>query len=230
MTTAEVTRRLKKNVKEARVECPVGSQKFLVPRHAQRDLITESKVEEVLRAEYDAKDNSNTSENAIRIVQKATQLFTILIYVEKPQEILALLDEGITDKDLPFRRKIHDNMTGEQDSEWMLEIFSETHSTHPIKTLDAWSKSDREKFSKAQKLIAAPFFELGSHQSLDDNVTLPFLRPRFNEKASERRGGGYSEILLRKPYPSQHNFWKSSEVNAGFPLHHVRSIQLNRNP
>jgi hypothetical protein len=127
--------------------------------------------------------------------------------MKKGGEIYTLLREGVTDDDLPLRREFFNEI---DDRQWVLQ----GRTGKPIKTLDGWSRRSREKFSDVQRLMTSPVFDLGEHYELDDNIVLPFISFRMNEKALEFRGGGYSEVFIRHIHPSHHRFWEHSPLGV----------------
>ncbi|KAI9686478.1 MAG: hypothetical protein M1820_010606 [Bogoriella megaspora] len=200
---------LKIELHKRRLECPQYSGRHIVPRYRQREVVTESAIADVISAEHQA--TADVREYVQHICQKATQLFAVLAYMERPQEIRTFLDEGITDERLPLRRKTEDFQSEVLASQWILEAppkngWPKSH----VKTIDKWDPDDREYFSNAQKLMTSPVFERGERYSFDDDVILPFLYPKSWEKNNKKRGGGYSEIMRWRPIESHHNFWDSS--------------------
>jgi hypothetical protein len=137
--------------------------------------------------------------------------------MRKGGEIYALLREGITDEDLPLRREFFGEI---DDKQWSLQ----GRTGKLIKTLDGWTRRAREKFSDVQRLMTSPVFEFGEHYELDDNIVLPFISFRANERTLEFRGGGYSEVSIRYIHPSHHGFWEDSPLGVrpqlGVRQHH----------
>jgi hypothetical protein len=131
--------------------------------------------------------------------------------MKKGGQMYNLLREGITDDDLPLRREFFNEIDERQ---WVLQGRTGKH----IKTLDGWSRRAREKFSDVQRLMTSPVFELGVHYELDDNVVLPFISFRTNERTLEFRAGGYSEVSIRHIHPSHHRFWEHSPLGVRHQL------------
>ncbi|KAL9063517.1 MAG: hypothetical protein Q9157_008207 [Trypethelium eluteriae] len=200
---------LRQQLHRKRIEAPQRSGQHFIPRCAQEKLITKDVFMDVIRAEYlDLPD----SDVAIFVHERfpiARRLFAILAYIQRLEQLRRFLDGNITDKRLPLRRSSEDLDGEDTSSEWVLEARGEDGRERiHVGALDSWSSDDREEFSHAQRLMTSPFFKRSESYSLDDDEVLPFLYPR--PKIEDRRGG-YSEIRIRRPYPSHHNFWDRSD-------------------
>ncbi|KAF2236035.1 kinase-like protein [Viridothelium virens] len=205
--TMELREALKKRLRKERIECPQFSQQHFIPWPAQKKLITEDTIRKVIIAEHPHLNHNEVKQYVQRTFQKASTLFAILAYMKSPQEICGLLDEGITDEQLPLRRKTHGLEGKALASQWILEARPGDGKTAArIKLINDWQPDQREKFSKAQRLMTAPVFQRNVRLPLDDDVVLPFMYPEGNKKRPETRGG-YSEIQIRRPYEWHHDFW-----------------------
>ena len=215
-TMSETVDQLKNQLRDKRVECPLGSQLFIVPRCAQESLITESTVKSIILSVRPYITEVKLTDEAQQICQHARQLFATLAFIKREKEICRFLDEGVTDKDLPLQRQFD---TKTNSSLWMLR--GRTGST--IRTLGNWDARTREKFSKAQRLMTSPVFQYGEHYELDNSAVLPFITPNIgNDKKQEFRAGGYSEVSIKCIHPSHHGFWKCSSPSVC--LHHSCSL------
>ena len=195
---------LKEILRGGRVECPRGSQLFIVPRCAQESTITEPAVKRAIKAGNPDITDAEVDEYTKKICASARQLFATLVFTKKGKEICRLLNEGVTDEDLPLQRKFDDM---ENDSQWLLL----RRSGKQIITLDRWTPKSREKFSDAQRLMTSPVFEKGEHYELESSIILPFISFKHDEgKELEFRGGGYSEVLIKCIHQSHHSFWERS--------------------
>ncbi|OCK99742.1 kinase-like protein [Cenococcum geophilum 1.58] len=195
---------LKDKLHEHRIECPMGSAKFIVPECAQKSLINESVVESAIRSEHPDINDTELADYVQNICQDARRLFTTLAYMRKEGEICRFVRDGVTDDDLPLQRKF-DN--GNDYTQWRLE----GKNGKRIEALESWKTRHREKFSNTQCLMTSPVFEPGKHYELDNSIILPFIAFTHEEgKELEFRGGGYSEVLIKCIHPSHHTFWERS--------------------
>lgn len=195
---------LKDKLHEHRIECPWGSEKFIVPQCAQKSLINESVVESAIRSKQPDITNAELADYVQKTCQDARRLFAILAYMRKEGEICRFMRGGVTDNDLPLRRTF-DN--GDHYVQWRLE----GRDGKRIEALESWRTRHREKFSNAQRLMTSPVFEPGQHYELDNSIILPFIGFTHEEgKELEFRGGGYSEVLIKCIHPSHHAFWERS--------------------
>jgi len=191
---------LKKKLENARVECPRGSEVFIIPISCQESLITEAAVREEIEA-GDANIQSPQRDKYVHdICSTSRTLFCILACARRTADIIALLDQGITDQDLPLRRNLDVGT----------EFFLEGSSGKEIPLLKDWEAKERVKFRTWQREMTAPIFKRGEHYNLDINsVNLP-----FTEAPNLHSSGGYSEILIREIHPSHHNFWTCDEQSV----------------
>ncbi|KAL9066585.1 MAG: hypothetical protein Q9157_007100 [Trypethelium eluteriae] len=218
----DVIRYLKKSLENERVECPQTSGMHFIPRKALDSLITKEVIKSAIRAGDASLEDFQIDRYAETAFHEAKRLFAILTYTKNPQEICRFLEEGITDSQLPFQR----SKSEEHALQWVLELRSyNDQKKTPIKSFEHWSRKAREKFCSAQWLMTSPVFKCGRRYHFDDNVVLPFMFARFEEKR-RIQGGGYSDILIRKPYPSHHNFWDSSDECEN--LNNERLVAIKR--
>ena len=210
-------RQLKEKLEDEEVECPPESCHYFIPRCKQEKLITEDVIRNVIRDEFPELNDAKVEAYVQKASHSARQLFATLAYVGRPREICTFLDEGIIDDNLPLRRRPQDFNDEDKASLWILEgRADEGQRRIHINALDKWSWKDRKNFCNAQRLMTAPFFRKRGEYYLDDNVVLPFMNPRFEQKKEEGRRGGYSEIWIRRPFASHHDFWSPSDVNVPF--------------
>ncbi|KAL9089249.1 MAG: hypothetical protein Q9165_005817 [Trypethelium subeluteriae] len=206
--------KLRKELRQKRVEAPQRSGQHFVPRSAQEHLITKDVFMVQIRAEYPDLPESDMARFVHDTFPTTRRLFAILAYMQKPGQLRKFLDGNITDKQLPLRRRSEDSEPEDIPSEWILEARSEDGQERiHVAAFESWSSEDREEFCHAQRLMTSPFFERDGRYFLEYDVVLPFLYPR--PKIEDRRGG-YSEIQIRRPDPSHHNFWDCSDnLNKG---------------
>jgi hypothetical protein len=197
---------LRKQLLEARVECPKGGEVFMVPCCMQARLITETAVIQEIESFEVPFGREKAALHAKRICQSARRLFCTLVYMRKSPHIFGFLDEGVADLDLPLTRKLDDER----------EFIMERSAGGIVQTLEKWRPRSREKFCITQRLMTAPVFETGEHYDLCDNTVLPFVTFPKDDSTADHRGG-YSEILFRRIHPSHHTFWESSETEVGCP-------------
>src|SRR5204863_9098655 len=172
------------------------SHLFIVPRCILESLITIPVVTKIL-SKCLALDGAEVSEVARITCESARQLFATLAYMKKVGEIYPLLNEGVSDKDLPLRRRPND--------QGLFTLQRETGGS--IGTLDKWNQPDLEKFDRIQRWMTAPVFKDQKHYDLDDNTILPFIPFKSDPEIQEPKQGGYSEVYPVCVHPSHHQFW-----------------------
>ncbi|KIN06737.1 hypothetical protein OIDMADRAFT_113810, partial [Oidiodendron maius Zn] len=186
---------LKERLENARVECALLPHSFIVPRDVQEDLITESRITNVIRAHSSNISEDRAKAYAKKTYQYAPHLFATLAFIKRGADICALLDEGITDETLPLVRK--------QDDRSALYRKDGT----PIKAMKTWQWKHLEKFDRVQWWIISHVFNYGEHYRLDEKTILPFIPLGANEGTLVKKQGGYSELYPVRIHSAHHKFW-----------------------
>ncbi|KAH1483782.1 hypothetical protein KXW28_001138 [Aspergillus fumigatus] len=164
-----------------------------VPLSSLRELITVSKVEDILREEGLVQDR-NAETEARRIVQTSLKLFAILVIRKRGADILRFLGEGISDTDLPFMMK--PARTGSE------RMTLQTNGGCDIKVLSEWTDPEIKSLAKKQWRMLAPVFERGKHYDFPVAQILPFTNSRRIEIES-----GFSEVFQAFIHGAHHTFW-----------------------
>ena len=105
----------------------------------------------------------------------ARRVFAILVHLEMPNEIVALINDGICDGDLPLVR------ADEKHGSYGLKRDPERHPERPqgpLACFEPWKQRDREDFEIYQYWMTAPFFAMKNGRSrrykFQDWDVLPF--------------------------------------------------------
>lgn len=203
LSAMDTDKPLNDKLHKRRVECGWMTEKFFIPQCALKELINESVIENAIRSDPNITD-AQLTDYLEKICQNGRRLFATLAYMKKESQICRFVCDGVTDEDLPLRRKSDD---GNGHVDWPLE----GRNGKRIEALENWKPRQREKFSSTQRLMTSPVFEYGKHYELDNSIILPFIDFKHEEgKQLEFRGGGYSEVLIKCIHPSHHAFWESS--------------------
>ncbi|KAI8941652.1 hypothetical protein NX059_002865 [Plenodomus lindquistii] len=150
-------------------------------------------------------------------IRSYRKVFAILVLVEAASSIVSLLEEDISDQDLPLTLIERDGksiLCRRSDQEQVaLRCF----------TTDAWSLAKLEKFEEYQWLLLAPFFspdENGNvkHYILQDQHTLPFVAPVTAQGNEADRVGGYGKVLMVNIHRDHHNFSDLQLSQRGFAI------------
>ena len=188
---------LKTRLRLARKECLKRSQNFFVPRRAQDELLTKDAIAKDIQARNADIGEEEALEYAEKARRYAKQLCATLAYVGKGADICRLLQEGITDQDLPLERA--------SDGSFALQ----RRTGGSIKTFEEWTDEDLEDFDRVQYWMTAPVFQDKEHYNLDENVILPFMKFKASE-TQQAKQGGYSEVFPVRIHPAHHEFWQAS--------------------
>ncbi len=182
-----------------RVECHQRPHSFIVPICDQESLITIDNVEKDIRAGDHVTEPAEIRRLAEEACRIAPKLFAILACLKKGQEISLLLSGGISDKDLPLRRKRAKEVH-----------VLQRKSGEIIKAFESWNNNKIEEFDRIQWWMISPVFEDKAHYELENSTILPFIPFETNADTVEKKEGGYSEVYAARIHPSHHNFWVSS--------------------
>lgn len=195
---------LKHLLQKSRTKCYRHPHCFIVPRCRQESLITVPAVAKDIRTG----DSTISEEVALKFAKQACQsarkLYATLAYVKKGPDICGLLQEGITDEDLPLVP------IAKGDRENALHRRDGTS----ISTFENWADKHLEKFDRVQWWMTAPVFKEGAHYELDDKEMLPFIPFTDNDNVPETKRGGYSEVYPVRVHPSHHEFWENKSKSA----------------
>ncbi|EON60848.1 CMGC/CDK protein kinase [Coniosporium apollinis CBS 100218] len=204
---------LRGHLESARKECPPGSHLFIVPNCAQESLITIAAVAKEIQA-GNRFGPAEAVERAKEVCQSARHLFAILAYMKRGAEICTLLEEGVSDKDLPLLRR----------SDGQQRFALKLKKGESLKTMEKWSDKDLEKFDRYQYWMTAPVFKDKRHYNLHDNTILPFIPFKPDAETEEPKQGGYSEVYPVRVHPSHHQFWKRSASEIDEPLIAIKKL------
>jgi hypothetical protein len=142
---------------------------------------------ELLNCEY---RDDEAQAYAGRILQAAQKTFAILVCTKMAGEIRGLLDDGMTDADLPLTV---------DDTESSTVLISK----HRLwLSTSRWTAPGRVAFLRKQWLMMSPVFaQIGEHFDLDDDCALP-----FTWGCSEEKDTGSSLIYIVRVHPSHWKF------------------------
>ncbi|KAH9211752.1 kinase-like domain-containing protein [Leptodontidium sp. 2 PMI_412] len=206
---------LKEQLYEARLECPHRAHCFIVPRSVQEKLITVATVSKDIQARNSEIDDKKATAYAEKACKSSRQLYATLAYIKKGADICALLDEGITDADLPFVRK----------PDAPRKFALHRNNGEPIKTLETWRDKYLENFDRFQWWMNAPIFRLNEDlYDLDVKTVLPFVPVELRGDELARKQGGYSEVYPVRIHPAHHEFWERSGRPEDEPLVAVKRL------
>ncbi|KAF4161116.1 hypothetical protein CNMCM6069_006079 [Aspergillus lentulus] len=183
---------LQESLSSASIEPDSSGHVVYVPLSSLKELITESKVEDILREEG-LVQGRNAETEARRIVRTSMKLFAILVSRKRGADILRFLDEGISDTDLPFFMK--PARTGSE------RMTLQTNGGRDIKALSEWTDPEIKSLAKKQWRMLAPVFEQGKHYDFPVAQILPFTNSGRIEIES-----GFSEVFQAFIHPAHHTF------------------------
>jgi hypothetical protein len=191
----------------------VGGQPGFIPRGILEDLVTEDAVFDILNGVLPSQStNADTQERGYtRKICSITgharctyrRVFAILVLIDKPEEILSFISNGIDDSCLPLEG-IPRLPEGRQS---VFLCLKSTPGT-PIPFLKQWSASACKNFYREQWGMIAPCFEKPGEgdvrvkfYDLHDNTILPWTWEDDNP-----RRGGFSKVKHVRIHEQHHEF------------------------
>jgi hypothetical protein len=187
---------LKEKLEDARIECPRNQHSFLIPRDVQESLITVPNVTKDIIARNPEIKEADAKRYAEQACQNSRQLYATLAYVKKGADICQLLDEGVTDEDLPLVR------ISNEKSKFALY----RKNGEPIRTMQEWKGKYLENFDRVQWWMTAPVFKFGKRHKFDVNTILPFIPFPMNNETKEKKQGAYSKVYPVKIHHAHERF------------------------
>jgi hypothetical protein len=166
--------------------------------------MSEFNVREELKRVEPTMDEKQLGQYTERIYSEAKNVHAAILYATRGEcgdEITRLLDEGITDVDLPLARTYGQSDGVQSQTPWKLgrkdhyNCYKPDHSSCGIETISEWSDEYIQDLDRDQWALLAPVFEfdLGNVQRYEfhDWTIMPFIE---DEENNTRRCGGYSEV------------------------------------
>jgi hypothetical protein len=183
------------DVRKAQIVYSLGNDTRRFVPHSELDkLISIERVTFELGHVLQRTTDANINALAQTICKSASRLFATLVYIERLETVVTLLDEGVSDDDLPVHF---------EDSEHGCTFTSKSGKTIP--SLTNWKLRASGEFYTHQWWMMAPIFRKGDHHEFNNAAVLPFT-------SSETIGDSASGMtLIVNIHPSHHDF--GSEVS-----------------
>lgn len=221
---------LAERLQGAQYEWPPGQNSYFIPVDVLDELMTYQNVKEELRQMDPKMEEQCLARYANYICTSAKKIFAILLCGQNRCFIFSFVDEGISDKDLPFVRCSLENdcPASRPNHQFILckrdhsECKREDHRDCGIKALSSRSRDITRDFCRDQWLVQAPVFEKSStgeipHHDLDNNVILPFIEDREAQE-SQTKSGGYSHVWGVRIHSAHQNLYHSADPNVRVTL------------
>ena len=207
-----------------REEWPPGQSRHFIPINKIYELVNEENVQKELESEYPTLARRDLENYTKLICASSRKLFAILI-CGSPQDydtIRPILDENITDADLPFERiatKETDHPNSYNHS-YTLGIHRyckrDNHEGCTIRALSSWQPLDIAELGGRQYSFLAPVFNSGPGEiallDLNTGSIMPFTED-LETDTRYHKTGGYSEVWPVRIHPAHHNFNIFSSAN-----------------
>lgn len=196
---SQIITKLKESLKETRVEAQIGEQyKYFTPRCQQAKILSFNVIFKYIVMTKLSDNAQKAAEMAREVAEHSRSLFATLVYKERSEHICSLVEEGVSDGDLPLERKD----SGDR-------CHFQKQSGDIISTMQHWDSKALMQFGKTQFQFLAPVFTLGQQEVYGDNIILPFIK-HDGKIVEEPSYGGYSQVFQKSIHPSHHEFWDRS--------------------
>jgi hypothetical protein len=209
---------LARELKSAKLEWPKGLHSYFIPIDKIEDCVNNETVWEALKGIYPEMDDTTLSIYTSRICPAAQKVFTIFLCGAHGwcrEAIRDILEENITDDDLPLARVYRDPRS----EEYILGKRDhalcrlDDHTNCGLRVLSSWRLIEmQEDLCRDQWLALAPVFRSSQgsipHHNLDDSVVLPYTDDQEN-KPELVMGGGYSEVWGVRVHPAHQDMLSS---------------------
>lgn len=200
---------LRMKLHNARIEYPAESLRFYVPESEKASIITEDVIAGEIYAARPHLGFSYARDLAKSVNAHARNLYAILAYLRRGNEICAFLEENISDEDLPFER------SKRKDRKGAFELQRKDGSK--INALEDWKPSELESLGRNQWYMIAPVFkDKMKHYVLHKNTVLPFISMDDEEGQIDQTGGGYSDVFTTHIHPSHCKFRSNWSPTVSF--------------
>ena len=214
---------LAKRLGDELIESPKGSHSRFLPIDVIGTIKDQELLHGVLKELFPHMAEPKLAHYVDSIYRDATKIFGFLLCRSSCNDcgkiIKKLIDENISDTDLPFSRiHAHSTNTGSSNSQIVASSAytlgrsscpCDRHKECGIKAFSKWKRIDIQDLDRDQWITLAPVFENLAHYNFGDNVILPFTddRQRFPE---EIKMGGYSEVWATRIHPAHQKILQSN--------------------
>jgi hypothetical protein len=217
-------------LRDSQIEWPPEGLSWFIPIDVIRKLEEKGPVRKELRGIFPRMDRDPLDHYVHVICTKATKIFAILLAssIDIQGAICELLDEGITDANLPFVRvPLYGVERERRSSPYTLAKYehrncqTEGHAGCGIKALSNWQDIEIKNLGRDQWLALSPIFKRASkevpHYRFEDATVLPFTEDDENNM-EKMKCGGYSEVWAVRIHPAHQDIIRSSDPSVSSKL------------
>src|SRR6266536_2331201 len=162
--------------------------RYYIPADKLSEIMSKSNVREELKRVEPTMDEKQLGKHTERIYSVAKNVHAAILYATRGEcgdDITRLLDEGITDVDLPLARTYGQSDGVQSQTPWKLgrrnhcNCDKPDHSSCGIKTISEWPNNYIQDLDRDQWALLAPVFEfdLGNVKKYEfhDWTIMPFI-------------------------------------------------------
>ena len=219
-------------LEDAKIEWPKGSNKYFFPADCLETIVNRNSVRTELGNLFPRLDSRELNKH-VDTIFNSTPAIGVFITVLRTRKtsILEILDEGLTDLDLPLER--HQLTTYPDDDNPPFVLFcSKDHTKHcvdkgeyhttckitSVLAMSNWPRKQIEKFDAIQWRVKAPVFQKSQqgkiqHINLHKNIVMPYVKDYRLERQPD--AGGYSEVWAVIIHPANQSVYKRGGRQVG---------------
>jgi hypothetical protein len=195
----EMSKPLRQQLDEAKQRISKSDFSWIIPKCQLDAIITyENVVSDISLKSPDLSDDK-VHDYAKIVVDKAKSLYASLVLSNRNASVQGLLDEEISDADLPLMY-----CRPEKKQPGTAQTSFSTSSGRPVKSFENWSEDYKLKFAERQWSTLVKVFGLGEHYELNKNDLLPFMP--LEECEDVHKHGAYGKVYPARIHPSHHEF------------------------
>jgi len=215
---------LLEELENAKIEWPKGSSKYFIPRDSLETIVNMRSVEAELTKLFPSLTSRELHQYVDIIfdpLRMARGVFVTVLRTRK-ESILDILEEGVTDLDLPLERQQLPTYPGNYNRRFVLfcsrdhydyrNCTDRDHATCKItsvRSMSNWTRNQIENFDAIQWRVKAPVFEKLpqgeiQHFDLHSNVVMPYVED--GEEQLEQ--SGYSYVWPVRIHPAHQSVYK----------------------
>ncbi|KAH8651809.1 kinase-like domain-containing protein [Tricladium varicosporioides] len=236
---------LSEQLEAAKLEWITGSNKYFLPADVLIKLITRDNVAAELRREFPTLANDDILRYSTTICLSGKRIFALLLCNDLLKSICQFVNEGITDRHLPFQRVLAPEGSTTSLPGTCFSLGIKTHSgckrashencdtdkVSPISALSFWSHRSIVAICREQWSFLAPIFTKKAaggipHYVFDKNTILPYID---DHEGMESKSGGYSHVWKVRVHRAHQEIYSSTDPNVKEPLLAVKQ-PFSRDP
>jgi hypothetical protein len=195
----EMPKPLRQQLDEAKQQISKSDFSWIIPKCQLDAIITYENVVSDISLKSPNLSSDEVRTYAAIVVEKAKSLYASLVLSNRNASVQELLDEEISDADLPLMY-----WRPEKKQPGSGQTSFSTSKGKLVTSFEAWHEDYKLKFAERQWSTLVKVFDLGGHYELHKNDLLPFTP--LEECEDVHKHGAYGKVYPARIHPSHHKF------------------------